>query len=76
MSDFKYSPRYSLSKNRPYWLAQCDVATAERAIDAVRYIALVDADHAPKAHGEGFARSDLRLGQNLTMQFKDRALRE
>lgn len=66
MSEKSLSPGYSLNRNRPYWVAQCDVATAERAIDAVRYIASLDADHASKAHGVGFARSDFRLGQNLT----------
>lgn len=70
-----HSPHYSINQNLKYWIAQCDVKTAERAIDAVKYIASLDVDHAALANGRGFARSDVRYGHNLAKCPKEIALR-
>jgi hypothetical protein len=58
------SPRYSLQKTHIYQLSPSDVV--ERALEAVRYIAALDLDHASKANNQGFSKSDTKLGHSLS----------
>jgi hypothetical protein len=62
VSDRKYQP-----SQLSYQIAQCDAGQIERAWKAIQYLAKLDKDHAQEANGQGFSKSDTKLGHNLAL---------
>jgi hypothetical protein len=64
MNEAGPSPHYSIEKQRNYHTSLSDDAL-RRAHEAVRYLASLDLDRAHEANGQGFSKSDTRLGHSL-----------
>ncbi|MGO8034968.1 hypothetical protein [Rhizobium leguminosarum] len=64
MSEADFSPRYFVSTQRIYHTS-LSADHVRLAHEAVRYLASLDLDRAHEANGQGFSKSDTRLGNSL-----------
>ena len=61
-----HSPHYFIKWNRAHQMTRSDAYDAvKRAHDAVIYLANLDADYAKKQNGQGFSKSDSKIGHQL-----------
>jgi hypothetical protein len=64
MSEAGPSPHYSIVPQQKYHTSHSD-EVLRRAHEAVRYLAGLDLDRAHEANGQGFSKSDTKLGHCL-----------
>lgn len=63
---FIFSNRMGQKRDRKYQMTRSDAYRAvQRAHNAVIYLANLDADYAKKQNGQGFSKSDSKIGHQL-----------